>query len=103
MSTDVYKDPSRRCPFCGEIPWTYEEKRTKEIRVYCNNKSYRGQPGIICPLAGRDFSVEEWSYRPHEDMLLERFLKAKKLLQDAINGTRENWHDWLLEITEEFS
>ena len=90
MSAEVYKDPSRRCPFCGEIPWTYEGKRTKEIRVYCNNKSYRGQPGIICPLAGRDFSVEEWSYRPHEDMLLERFLTAKKLLQDAINGTREN-------------
>lgn len=101
--SEPYKDISRRCPFCGEIPWTYEGKRTKEIRVYCNNKSYRGQPGIICPLAGRDFSVEEWSYRPHEDMLLERFLTAKKLLQDAINGTRENWHDWLSEITEEFS
>ena len=84
MSTEVYKDPSRRCPFCGEIPWTYETKRTKEIRVYCNNKSYKGQPGIVCPLAGRDFSVEEWSYRPQEDMLLERFLRAKKLLQDAI-------------------
>ena len=101
--TEPYKDISRRCPFCGEIPWTYEGKRTKEINVYCNNKSYKGQPGINCPLAGRTFSVEEWSYRPHEDMLLERFLRAKKLLQDAINGTRDNWQDWLNEISEEFS
>ena len=67
--SEPYKDISRRCPFCGEIPWTYEGKRTKEINVYCNNKSYKGQPGIECPLAGRSFGVEEWSYRPHEDAL----------------------------------
>ncbi len=94
---------NKPCPFCGTEPLTYNGKKTGRIWVHCHNNTYNGVQGVECPLVDRSFTVEEWNYRPHEDVLLERLMRSKKLLQDAINGTRDNWNDWLNEISEEFS
>jgi len=59
---------NKPCPFCGQEPLMYKGKKSGELWVHCHNGSYKGVQGVECPIADHNFTVDEWNYRPHEEI-----------------------------------